>query len=103
MNDFEPIVKHDRMITHVWLNVLCAVNSSHQLGVAVLFLDPRPDAGRIDVGNGLHWDERGKAVGDCPECAILGKGKDQQISRARIEERLRALLDDGRDVGKLQA
>jgi hypothetical protein len=97
------IIKRNQDVSHVWLDVLCRVDRSHTLGVAVLYLDPRPDAGAIKVGNGLHWDDRGKAVGDCPECAVTGKGNDQRISRARIEARLNELLEAGESSGKLQA
>ena len=97
------LVKRNREISHVWLDILCRVDKRHTLGTAVLYLAPRPDAGAIKVGNGLHWDDHGKAVGDCPECAVTGKGKDQRISRARIEARLNELLDAGQDSGKLQA
>ena len=96
------IIKRNRDILHVWLDILCRVDKRHTLGVAVLYLDPRPDAGTIKVGNGLHWDDHGKAVGDCPECATTGKGKDQQVSRARIETRLNELLAAGQHAGDLQ-
>jgi hypothetical protein len=96
------IVKRNRMITYVWLDVLCHIDKRHTLGAAILNLEGRTDAGRIKVGNGLHWDDRGKAVGDCSECAVTGKGKDQQVSRARIETRLNELLAAGRHAGDLQ-
>jgi len=69
------IIKRDRDILHVWLDILCRVDKRHTLGAAVLYLAPRPDAGTIRVGNGMHWDDHGKAVGDCAECATTGKGK----------------------------
>lgn len=96
------IIRRNKEISHVWLDIHCQVNERHTLGVAILFLDPRPDAGVIKVGNGLRWDAFGKAVGDCMECAVTGKGSDQQVSRARIESRLQELFESGRHTGNLR-
>jgi len=96
------IIKRNREILDVQLDILCRVDKRHTLGAAVLHLAKRNGAGAIVVGNGLHWDDHGKAVGDCPECATTGKGKDQQVSRARIETRLNELLAAGRHAGDLQ-
>ncbi|MGI8578867.1 MAG: hypothetical protein ACR2KG_13355 [Nocardioidaceae bacterium] len=95
--------KRDKTVLHVRVDVLCAVNRTHQLGVAVLYLEPHPQAGRLVVGNGLVFDEHGRASVDCPECAVVGRGRDQRISRRRLVARAHELLAVGRTEGKLQA
>lgn len=86
----------------LWLNILCRVDKSHVLGVVVRHLEGRTGAGQTRVANGMHWDESGRAVGDCPRCAPHGTGSDQQVSRARIDARIEELLQADRFTGDLQ-
>lgn len=86
----------------LWLTVRCQNDTTHELGKAIQHL-AGPKAGVTEVGNGLRWDEFGKAVADCPECGKLtGSGKDQRISRKRLDARFDELRLAGNRSGKVQ-
>ncbi len=89
-------------IIDVKLEILCHQNRNHLLGVVVLNTRPHARAGGYRLATGLRWDEFGKAVADCIECGLTGAGKDQRVSRKRIEARLQELVDEGSHTGKLQ-
>lgn len=85
----------------VVLNIMCHNDDDHQIGIAVLHAAPRPDAGHVEVGNGMRFrDDRATAYGDCPACAPAGT--DQRIDLSRLRDRLDELEHQGRHAGKIQ-
>jgi len=93
----------DVLILDIELQVMCHINRNHLLGTFAKYL---PGSSRpVGIKPDGRWNidrEHDKAIADCPECALTGRGRDQQISLSKIRARFDDLLAQEKRSGKLR-
>ncbi len=91
----------------LYLDIYCRDDPSHLVGKAFRSLvGSSPVYGDIFVGNGMRWDDKDRAVGDCAACRrespLVPRGRDQRVSRERLERVFAEMLESKRHAGRLQ-
>lgn len=90
------------LIQDIQLEVMCHVNRNHLLGTFACILPGSPRRAGIKPDYRFNIDsEHDKAIANCSECAVTGRGRDQQVSLDRVRNRFDELLKQEKRSGKL--